>query len=138
MINTRNTKPGSETPKLVMIVEALISNKIECLEQQQDFLYSAFDELEQLDVATLDNIRSERKLRTIKTKFDDFIERVEKLTYARDLLLLIKSFLKAETANAIFELLTNDKYLFYTPDSLQRLLGLESYLQEYYSLASEN
>ncbi len=137
MVNTRNTNPESETSKLVMIVGALIDTKIECIEQQQDFLHSAFDGLEQFDLPMLGGIQSEQKLLAIKSKFDEFIEKVEQLTYARELLLLIKSFLTVDTAKAIFDLLTNDKYLFYTADSLKRLLGLEGYIQEYYA-ASDN
>ncbi|MEO1626878.1 MAG: hypothetical protein AAFV25_17120, partial [Bacteroidota bacterium] len=81
---------------------------------------------------------SEKKLKSLKVKFDDFIQRVEQLSYARNLLLVIRSFLKLETAQAIYELLTNDKYLFYSPKSLQRLLGLETYINGYAVNAIDN
>ncbi|MEO1514949.1 MAG: hypothetical protein AAFV95_08045 [Bacteroidota bacterium] len=138
MHNTGNTKNRDDKPELVEIIHQLIHSKIEYIEHEQEFLYRSFDELNQLDIADLENVRSEKKLKSLKVKFDDFIQRVEQLSYARNLLLVIRSFLKLETAQAIYELLTNDKYLFYSPKSLQRLLGLETYINGYAVNAIDN
>ncbi|MEL6867523.1 MAG: hypothetical protein AAFP19_24070 [Bacteroidota bacterium] len=138
MIRTRNTNQEGKGPHLVRIVDSLIDSKLQYIDHQQEFLNSTFDELHHMDSHALNSIRSENRLKSIKKKFDEFIEKTEQLTYARELLLLVRTFLKEETAKAIFELLTNDKYLFYTPVSIQRLLGLESYLQNNMAFASDN
>ncbi|MEM9918246.1 MAG: hypothetical protein AAF990_09140 [Bacteroidota bacterium] len=123
---------------MVAIIRHLIHTKIEYIDHEQEFLYHSFDELKQLDIHQIEMLRSERKLKSLKVKFDDFIQRIEQLSHARSLLLVIRSFLKLETAQAIYELLTNDKYLFYSPSSLQRLLGLETYINHYVANPVDN
>ncbi len=132
MIDTRNTKNESQNPRLVKIVFGLIDSKIRFIEHQQDFLCNSFQELDSMNMGTLEDLQTPSKLRKVKSRLDDFIQKIEKLAHARDLLLIIRSFTKEETATAIFELLTNDKYLFYTSGMLQRMLNLETYMAEQY------
>lgn len=138
MQNTGNTNSRHQKPDMVAIIRHLIHTKIEYIDHEQEFLYHSFDELKQLDIHQIEMLRSERKLKSLKVKFDDFIQRIEQLSHARSLLLVIRSFLKLETAQAIYELLTNDKYLFYSPSSLQRLLGLETYINHYVANPVDN
>ncbi|MEM1321049.1 MAG: hypothetical protein AAGG75_12420 [Bacteroidota bacterium] len=132
MIDTRNTTNDNQNSKLVKIVFGLIDSKIQFIEHQQAFLCSTFHELDEMSTETLELVESTGKLKKIKSRLDDFIQKTEKLTHAHDLLMIIRSFIKEETARAIFELLTNDKYLFYTSGMLQRMLNLETYMAEHY------
>ena len=133
-----NTNSWHQKPDMVAIIRLLFLTKIEYIDHEQEFLYHSFDELKQLDIHQIEMLRSERKLKSLKVKFDDFIQRIEQLSHARSILLVIRRFLKLETAQAIYELLTNDKYLFYSPSSLQRLLGLETYINHYVANPVDN
>ena len=123
---------------MVAIVEKLIKSKIEYIDYEQEYLYQTFDEFKTFSPSEILVQTSEKKLKRVKSKFDELIERIEQLTYSRTQLLVIRTFLKNETAEAIYELLTNEKYLFYSPKSLQRLLGLETYLNDFAFQLEEN
>jgi len=138
MIDTRNTNGESHNTKLVKIVRKLIAAKIQYIEHEQDFLYSSFEDLSHFNTDLLDQIQSPNRLRNIKMRLDNFIQEMEKLSHSRELLLLIQPLIKEETAQAVFELLSNDKYLFYSSQMLQRLLNLEAYMAEQYYSSTEN
>ena len=138
MIDTRNTNGESHNSKLVKIVKKLIAAKIEYIEHEQEFLYNSFEDLSHFNTALLDQIQSPNRLRNIKIRLDNFIQEMEKLSHSRELLLLIQPLIKEETAHAVYELLSNDKYLFYSSQMLQRLLNLEAYMAEQYYSSSEN
>ena len=138
MIDTRSTNGESHNTKLVKIVKKLIAAKIQYIEHEQDFLYSSFEDLSHFNTDLLDQIQSSNRLRNIKMRLDNFIQEMDKLSHSRELLLLIQPLIKEETARAVFELLSNDKYLFYSSQMLQRLLNLETYMAEQYYSSTEN
>lgn len=137
MQNTGNTKNGDQ-PSQVELVQKMITYKIDYLETEQDFLYQSFDQTYRLPIVNTSYTPSDQQLKRLKDKYDELIERTEQLTHARNQLLVIQAFLTEENADAVYELLTNDKYMFYTPSSLSRLLGLESYLNDLSVALSDN
>lgn len=137
MQNTGNTKNGDQ-PSQVELVQQLIRYKVDYLETEQDFLYQSFDQTYRLPIVNTNFSTSDQQLKRLKDKYDELIERIEQLTHSRNQLLVIQAFLTDENADAVYELLTNDKYMFYTPSSLSRLLGLESYLNDLSVALSDN
>lgn len=138
MIDTRNTNGDSHNTNLVEIVQNMLKSKIQYIEHEQDYLSSSNTDLDLYSEPLLSQIHSPNQLKSIKSRLDDFIMQYEKLSHSRELLLLIKPLVKEETAHAIYELLSNDKYLFYSPSMLQRLLNLEVYMAENFYSISES
>ncbi len=129
-MTTRNTVPKSNGSPLKPIVSALLSTKLNYLQQQETFVHRAYADIHSIDPTKLDPASQKSTLKLMKERLDDFLSRLEQLAHAKKLLLLIRRFLNESTALAIYELLTNDKYLFYSENSLRSLLSLEGILYE--------
>lgn len=127
MSHFRNTSPFAGRNGLVTIVENIIKTKIQYAEQQQDFLCKSLDLFQQaqggVTLAKAGLVSDQQS-----AKFDDIMEQMEQLAYSIELLLIIRTYLREETVNAIYELMINDKYLFYSTEKLQQLLNLEVFL----------
>ncbi len=137
MSHFRNTTPYAGRNGLVKIVESIIETKIQYAKQQQDFLCKSLDILQQaqggVTVAQAKLVSEDSE-----SRFHEIMDQMEQMVYSIELLLMIKTFLRGETVNAIYDLMINDKYLFYAPEKLQQLLNLEVFLFGDETSLSEN
>ena len=128
MKHAKNTTPNAGHSGLAQIVDSIISTKIEYANQQQSFLCKSLDILQETYGGATLTKAAEISYSTFQRQFDEILDQVDQLAYSIELLLIIRSYLSEETSRAIYELMLNDKYLFYAPEKLQQLLNLESFL----------
>ncbi|MEM1318637.1 MAG: hypothetical protein AAGG75_00205 [Bacteroidota bacterium] len=109
---------------LLESVYAIIDSRIQFLEYQNDKLFRSYLKKGEEDADVL-HLNLNSGPRSLLNNFEDLLGQIAKSSRSVKLLLFLRTHLLTENARLVLDLLTSDKYLNYSEDTLNQMLALE-------------